>query len=175
MQVTKARLDENGRYKNEVKMIYQDLFCLGVSANKGFEVIKNVIEKMTDFDCDRLPKSKFSKYMLLEARGMAQLQVAHELLDSREEENRSMQTDGTSKKGYGYVTCDVVKDDGKVLCCGVREILSGDVKIQMGVVKKIFKDCVEVMEEGKGKEGSSKILKSIKNLMSDRCVVQKNS
>ena len=85
-----VKMFENGRYKNEVRMFYQYLMCLGVSANKVTEVIKNFIEKMTGSDCDRLPKSTFSKCTLVEAGGMAQLQVAHELLDSWEEESRSI-------------------------------------------------------------------------------------
>ena len=117
-------------------------------------VIRKVMEKLGDFDCQRLPSSTFSKYMWLEPRGMEQLQVAHELLEDREKGNHTLHTDGTSKKGYGFETCDVVKDDGKVLCCGVRDISGsgGDAETQMTVVRKVFKDCVEIRSKVKAKK-----------------------
>ena len=173
MATREVKTFKDGKYTDDIRMLYQDLLCMGVSANMVSSVIRKVMEKLGDVDCERLPSATFSKYMLLKARGVSQLQVAHELLDKYEKGNHTLHTDGTSKKGYGYVTADVVKGDGKVLCCGVREIAAGDAETQMNVVVKVFKDCVGIMDKGKGKEGSSKIITSIKNLMSDRCIVQK--
>ena len=50
----------------------------------------------------------------------------------------------------------------------------GDSETQMTIIHKVFKDCVETMEHGKGKEGAEKIITFIKNFMSDRCVVHEN-
>ena len=104
--------------------------------------------------------------------GWHNLQIADELTKGVNTEKRTLQTDGTSKKGYGHVTCDVVKDDGQALCCGLRDIPSGDAETQLRIIKQIFQDCIKLLE-GAGNNSTARIVTSMKNLMSDRCAVQK--
>ena len=41
-------------------------------------------------------------------------------------------------------------------------------------MKEILQDVCDMFGKGQGEEGTNKIIKSIKNVMSDRCIVQKN-
>ena len=64
--------------------------------------------------------------MYLEARRLAQIQVAEEILNGWESGNRTLHSDGTSKHGYHNGTFDVTMDDGNVLVAGLRDMASGD-------------------------------------------------
>ena len=67
-----VQMFKNGKYTDEVRMLYQDLLRLGLSANRVSEVLKAVLEKLTNSKMDRFPRKTFAKYMLTEARGVAQ-------------------------------------------------------------------------------------------------------
>ena len=47
----------------------------GLSTRNVEKLIKLVLEKLAGIECDRLLKSTFSKYMLIEARGLVQFQL----------------------------------------------------------------------------------------------------
>ena len=70
---------QNGKYINEVREIYEDSMCLGVGGRNVEKVVREVLEKIGGLSVDRLPKATFAKYMYLEARGLAQIQLADEL------------------------------------------------------------------------------------------------
>ena len=47
----------------------------GLSTRNVEKLIKLVLEKLAGIECDRLLKSTFSKYMLIETRGLVELQL----------------------------------------------------------------------------------------------------
>ena len=172
------RLFENGKYVDEVRMLYEDLLCMGVSTRNIEGVIRKVLKYVIDADVGRLPKATFAKYMLLQARSLAQIQVVDELVDGFDSENRTLHSDGTSKKGHSFITFDIVNDAGKTFVAGLREVSSGDAESQLQVLENILEDVCAMFglqNDGKDQEDKAmnKILKSIKNVMSDRCAVQK--
>ena len=59
--------------------------------------------------------------MLLEARGLSQIQVATTVLDNWDTANNTLLSDGTSKYKKSYITYDMTTEDGNDLCLGVRE------------------------------------------------------
>ena len=118
---------------------------MGLSTRNVEKVIKLVLEKLAGIKCDRLLKSTFSKYMLIEARGLAQLQIASELADC--EEDLVLQSDRTSKKGYSFTTFYASKSNGHFHVGDVNEF-----------AKKDFSEI---------------FFSSVKNLMSDRFNTQK--
>ena len=69
---------------------------------------------MAGIECDRLSKATFSKYMLIEACGLAQLQTASELVNC-EDDDLVLQSNVTSKKGYSYTTFDVTNNERQFL------------------------------------------------------------
>ena len=156
-------------------MLYEDLLCMGVSTRNVEDVIRKVLKHTVNIDVGRLPKATFAKCMLLEARSLAQLQVADELTENWDSESRTLHSDGTSKKGRSFITYDIVKNDGSSLVTGLRETASGDAASQLTVLEDILKDVDEMFKEYDKESSSSaqKMIKSIKNVMSDRCAVQK--
>ena len=93
-------------------MVYEGIFCMGLSTWNVEKVMKIVPEELAGIECDRLPKSTFSKYMLIEAQG---LQIASELADC--EDDLVLQSDGMSKKGHSFSTFDAAKSNGQ-FCLG---------------------------------------------------------
>ena len=71
----------NGRYTDEIRAVYEDLLCWGVGTENIQNVVRTVLEKLAGLECERLPKATFARYMYLEARQLAQIQVAEKLLD----------------------------------------------------------------------------------------------
>ena len=76
---------KNNRYCDKIRMVYEDILCMGLSTWNVEKVIKIVLEKLAGIECDRLPKSTFSKYMLIEARGLAKLQIASQPADCEDD------------------------------------------------------------------------------------------
>ena len=125
---------KNGMYNDSVRMVYEDLLCMGLSTRNVEKVIRIVLEKLAGISVEKLPKPTFAKYMLIEARGLAQLHVAAELagtdldfststidenvdssiaseVDSCSQlvetsvcRNNTLHSDGTSKKGNSFIT-----------------------------------------------------------------------
>ena len=62
---------KNNRYCDKIRMVYEDILCMGLSTRNVEKVIKIALEKLAGIECDQLPKSTFSKYMLIEARGLS--------------------------------------------------------------------------------------------------------
>ena len=112
--------------------------------------------------------------MLLVARILAQIQVADELTsaDFIINEENTLHSDGTSKKGHSYLTYDIKKNDGTVLVAGLRSVGGGDAQTQLNTLKEVVKDLGESV--GDDNHFVKKVFCSIKNLMSDRCATQKS-
>ena len=125
-------------------MVYEDILCMGLSTRNVEEVIKIVLEKLVGIECDRLPKATSSKYMLIEACGLAQLQIASELA-SCEDDDLVLQSDGTSK-GHSYTTFDVT-NEGQFFVLGMREVGAGDAQTQLELLKEIMGDISSFNKE----------------------------
>ena len=160
----------NGRYTDEIRAVYEDLLCWGVGTENIQNVVRTVLEKLAGLECERLPKATFARYMYLEARQLAQIQVAEKLLDGWELGNRTLHCDGTSKHGHHYATFDVTLDDGNVMVAGLRDMACGDAESQLELLKEVLSDIASSVDDDKP---DKKVIKSVKNLMSDRCIVQK--
>ena len=168
----KLTLFQKGQYSNNVRAAYQDLVSDGgVSANKVEKVVNIVLTKIAGVQVDRLPKSTYAKDMGIEVRGMAQYHVASELSAESECQNMTLHSDGTTKFGHSYTTFDVQKSDGKLLVVGMREVGAADAQTQMDLFREILGEVCDSLEN------KDEIIRStfinIKNLMSDRCAVQK--
>ena len=125
-----------------------------------------------DIEC--LPKATFARLMYTESRRLSQLQVAESLLKDYDSFCRTLHTDGTSKFGKSYGTCGVVTDQGQTLTAGIREVSSSDTETQLNVLLDILSEIEESLQDTE-KNVSNKIILSIKNIMSDRHIVQKKN
>ena len=161
---------QNRRYTDNIRSVYEDLLYWGVGVENVEKVVQSVLENLAGLKCERLPKAIFARYMYLEARRLAQIQVADELLNNWESGNRTLHSDATSKHGYQYGTFDLTMDDGSVLVAGMRDMGDGRAEGQFEVLKEVLSDIAQCVDE---EDVDKKALKSIRNLMSDRCIVQK--
>ena len=156
-------------------MVYQDLMCTaGLSARNMQHATEVVLKELTGIEVEQLPKTTFANYMLLEARMLAQIQVEDELTtaDFIINEENTVHSDGTSKKGHSYLTYDIKKkNDGTVLVAGLRSVGGGDAQTQLNTLKEVVKDPGESI--GDDNHFVKKVFSSIKNLMPDHCATQK--
>jgi len=81
-----------------------------------------------------------------------------------------LHTDGTSKFGKHYGTYDIVTDEGDAYLAGIREVSGGDTETQLNVLKELLG---ELDDSSNNINDLKKIVVSIKNIMSDRHIVQK--
>ena len=125
------------------------------------------MEKLANVEVGRLPKVTFAKDMFLEARALSQIQLASVLAENTDD-NLTLHSDGTSKHGHSYTTLDVKKGDD-VLVMGLREVGGADAQSQLD----LFKEVLDEIEVTPKKGFATKVVTSIKNLMSDRCAIQK--
>ena len=110
--------------------------------------------------------------MSTESRRLSQLQVAESLLKDYDSSCRTLHTDGTSKFGKHYGTYDRVTEQGQTLTAGIKEVSSGETETQLNVLLGILSEIEESLQDPE-KNVSNKIIPSIKNIMSDRHIVQK--
>ena len=68
----------------------------------------------------------------------------------------------------------MVADQGQTLTAGIREVSSSDTETQLNVLLDILSEIEESLQDTE-KNVSNKIILSIKNMMSDRHIVQKKN
>ena len=130
MENNEVQVFKDGQKNNNVRTVYEDLLCMDLSSRNVETVIRIVLKQLAGFDVGRLPKVTFAKYMLLEARGLAQINSLSELsgekCDGEVEETTSpfselntLHSDGTSKKGHSFLTYNINTGDGRTFCTGL--------------------------------------------------------
>ena len=67
---------KDGKYIDEVTMLYEDLLCMAVNTNNVERVFHKVLNQLGEIKVGRLPKSTFAKCMAVEARALAQLNTS---------------------------------------------------------------------------------------------------
>ena len=174
----KVCLFKDGKCVDEVRMLMK-IYCVWVFSARNFEgVIRQALKHAAGVTIDGLPTATFAKYMILEARASSQMQVGDDLSRNWDRENQSLQTDGTSKRGRSFIAFDVAKDDGQLLIGGLREVCGDDFVTQLKVLGGVLSNLTEIFEQCSDGENSCsdvirRIIKSIKNVMSDRCAIHK--
>ena len=73
------------RYSDIIRMICEGILSMALSTRNGGIVIKLVLEKLAGIECNSLGQLTFSKYMLIEAHGLVQLQIASKLAGCEED------------------------------------------------------------------------------------------
>ena len=99
-------------------MMYKDLLSIGLSSRNVENCVCLVLEKLAKVKVNRLPKVTFTKNMFLEARCFTKVQVASVL--SKNQGSLSLHSDGISKHGHSYTTCDIQTAED-VLVVGMRD------------------------------------------------------
>ena len=163
---------KNGRYNDDVMMVYEDLLSMGLSTRNAERCVRLNFKKLAEAKVGRLPKVTFAKDMFLEARGLAQIHVATTLLDIKENP-LTLYSDGTSKHGHSCTTFDVQSGE-EVFVVGLREVGGADAQSQLDLFKEVLEDVGGSLSNRNGCGNFKNLLfKSIKNLISDRCATDK--
>ena len=160
---------ENGKYNDDVQTVYEDLLSMGLSSRNIEKCVCLVLEKLAKVKVGRLPKVTFTKNMFLEARCLGQIHVASVL--SKNQGNLTLHSDGTSKHGHSNTTYDIQTGKG-ILVVGMTEIGGADAQSQLDLFQEVLDEVGENLGKGSNDFGKT-IFSNIKNLMSDRCAVQK--
>ena len=164
-------LKYNGRYNDNVRAVYQDLVLSGVGVNNVQKIVETVLKNIVGVDVKCLPGSTFAKLMFIEARRLAQIQVAETLIEDFDQQAHTLHSDGTSKFGRHFGTFDVTTTNGQNMVLGINEMSSGDTETQFSSFKSLLTDLEECINDD---NFLNKAVCSIKNVMSDRHIVQKN-
>ena len=115
---------------------------MGLSTRNVERYVGLVPEKLANANVGRLPKVTFAKDMFLEARGLAQIHVITNLLDSKENP-WTLYSDGASKHGHSYTTFDVQSGE-EVFVVGLREVGGADAQVSLTCLEKFWKMLVGV-------------------------------
>ena len=126
---------------------------------------------MVDISYDRLLKHSIVNEMLVEARGLSQLQVAEQLSEVL---HSTLHSDGTTKFGQKYLGFQVSTNEDSYTI-GLMEVAYGDAATMLDTIKEMLEDIEQTasFDESSTTEVGKKILSNIKNTMSDRAATQK--
>ena len=102
---------------------------------------------------DRLPSECFARYILVKACGLAQYQIAFELVDNCSA--MILHSDGTTKKGRSYLTFHGKTNDGRLYVLGLWEVGGANAQSQLAV----FCEVLEEVCKTTGDNGNSKFNK----------------
>ena len=83
-------------YSDIIRMICVGILSMALRTRNSGIVIKLVLKKLAGIECNSLGQLTFSKYMLIEAHGLVQLQIASKLADC--EEDLVLKSMGQAKK-----------------------------------------------------------------------------
>ena len=159
---------ENGRYCNDIREVIMELVSLNVSMAKVNEVIKVVLKKLAKKNVSHVPSVGTKSRFMLEALGIAQLQVAEALSNNKDHNTGNcLHGDGTSKYHRHYQNFQVTTTSGKTLSFGLTEMAGGDAASTLNALTGTLDDICDLLSSDKKDENFANLLCSFKTTMSD--------
>ena len=121
----------------------------------------------------KLPSESSNRRMVLESNLIAKMQIAERMLESQNP--ITLHFDGTTDAQKHYLGFQVSTSDGS-LSLSMSENLCGDTKTQLDTAKEIFSELSDLISNSDDEieKNYAHLLISIKNLMSDQHIVNKN-
>ena len=167
MQAKEVLTFQGGRYTNVVREVYATLLSLNVGVKNVENVVRVVLNKLSDVNIGRLPKRSDSELMLVEAKALAQIQSAEAILSS---ENCTLHTDGTKRGGKEFGGLQIGTEKGQ-FSLGLTEIARGDTNSFMKMLRDVFTDVSKLVDKENVDSKVAEIVSKIKNMMTDRHIV----
>lgn len=158
---------QEGKYNDSVREVYSALLSMNVGVSNVEKIVRLVLEKMAHVKVDRLPKKTFAEMMLVEAKLLSQIQVADAMLDSS---FNTIHMDGTKRSGQEFGGLQVGTDSGQYTV-GVSELVTGDTESFLKLIKDQLRDISQLVDGENADKKTAEILNSVKNMMTDRHVV----
>jgi hypothetical protein len=114
-------------------------------------------------------KNTFAEMMLIEAKLISQMQAADAMLAC---DCNTLHMDGTKRSGLEYGGVQVGTDLGKY-SLGISELVRGDAQCFLDMIKSQLGDMADMADlvDGDSDRKTAELLKTVKNMMSDRHVV----
>ena len=161
------------KYSDDVRETYWELLASGVSIDKCEKVVRTVVEKLCPKKIGRLPKKTCTSLLQTEALIVSQGQVAAAMLDSSN--NNTLHTDGTKRRFREYAGYQISTSDGNSFSMGLQELTTGDAESFLAGTLTTLTELAEAVgsTEVETSHVYAQLLKSIKNTMTDRHVVNK--
>ena len=159
---------QGGKYKDTVREVYTSLLASNVGVKNVEKVVKIVLNKLANVEVDRLPKKTFSEIMLVEAKALAQMQCAEAIMQS--DNVCTLHTDGTKRGGREFGGVQIGTESGQY-SLGIMEILQGNTDSFFNMIKNMFHDVAVLADDSETEKNVSIIISKIKNMMTDRHVV----
>jgi hypothetical protein len=166
---------ESGRYTDNIRQVWMELLSLGVAVGKVAKVVKIAVEGLTNQKIQELPSKGLTSHLQTEAQIVSQYQMADLLTNT---DKATAHLDGTKKRfrEYGSFQLSLRSAEGpKGLCLGVEEMASGEAQAYLDTMMELFNDIAEAFSGDplKVREVAAELLSNVKNLMTDRHIVNK--
>ncbi|KAL5022364.1 hypothetical protein ScPMuIL_001519 [Solemya velum] len=170
----KVKLFNDGKYDDNIRTVYIDLMRMGVSISNCNFVVESVLKNILAIDVDRLPKKSLASLLSIEASILAQAQAASIMLDNQ---HNTLHLDGTKKHFTEYSGFQVSTNDGSY-SLGLQEMATGSAEKYLASTQDTLHEMAEAFvgprSEEQVEETEAKLLMSVKNIMTDRHVVNKS-
>ena len=167
----------NGRYSDVVREVCYSLVARGVSTRDVGPTIQKILCKFANQNLERLPKKSVVSNMLVECERLGKIHAAKTILQG---DNNTLHLDGTRKRFNEYSAFQLTTSDGSQgLSLGFVDMPAGSADDYMCATKDLFSELAKLLvckgastREIEMKQGQ--LLKAIKNVQSDRHIVNKN-
>ncbi|VDI71580.1 E1A/CREB-binding protein [Mytilus galloprovincialis] len=168
----------DGKFSNEVRETIMTLLTeCGVSQKKVNNVISIVLKNLTGKQLSRLPSAGVKSRLLIEAKRVAQKQVAEAMLNyeydlpdvndmGQGHKGNCLHQDATSKHHKHFQSFQITTPDKKTFSLGLNEVGSGDAASIMSSFKNIISDLGQAAQNEP--EIVSRLTCSIVSTMSDQ-------
>ncbi|KAJ8342686.1 hypothetical protein SKAU_G00326140 [Synaphobranchus kaupii] len=162
---------QDGKYTNDIREVIMDLLAMNVSMKKVDGVIRTVLKKLAGKDVQQLPSNWLKSHLLVEARSLADIQLAEAML-SRQDLSASaghcLHGDGTSKFHRNYQDFEVTLSSGETMTLGLLAQAGGDTEGTLDSFMFRIKELAAAIKEGTTRENIAKLITSVKTTMSDQ-------
>lgn len=162
---------KDGRYKDEIREVIMELLAMNVSIRKVDGVIKTILKKLAGKDVEQLPSAWLKSHLLVEARSLADIQLAEVMLKGQDldaENGHCLHGDATTKFHSKYQDFEVTMADGNTMTLGIVDQIGGDAESTFDSFMYRIKELAGAIQQGTETENTAKLLASLKTTMSDQ-------
>lgn len=156
----------DGKYSDQVRQTVMTLITeCGVSQKKVNSVMETVVKNLTGKTLSRLPSVGVRNRLILEAKRVANQQLAKTLL---EDKPVTLHQDGTSKFHKHFQSFQISNSDGTTMSAGLHEVGKSDANKLFETFQVLISDLAETIKTGNQDEKVAALVKSIVATMSDQ-------
>ncbi|VDH89643.1 Hypothetical predicted protein [Mytilus galloprovincialis] len=163
----------DGKYLPAVRQVVQDLHSFGVGVKHIGQTINSVLKHLLGVDELKLPSESSNRRMILESNLLAKMQIGEVLL--RSQNSNTLHFDGTSDAQRHFLGFQITTPQAN-LSLAMNENVRGDTQTQVETIKENFLEIANLVSQSNEdiNENYAKLMLSIKNMMSDQHIVNKN-